>query len=82
MIKRLVWSEPQPASKDVRYDHVTAETPFGNFLITWKSWKEYNAPTIDETPWGDYFDCVNTVDDAKKLCEAEYERRLRECLAI
>ena len=82
MIKPLIWSEPHPPNKDIRYDHVRAETPFGNFLITCKSWKKYDSPTIDETPWGDYFGCGDTIDDAKKLCEEEYERRVRECLVI
>lgn len=46
-IAKLKWSEPEPPNQDSSYDHVMAETPFGQFKIEWKSWKDYPGFTID-----------------------------------
>ena len=73
------WTAEMPANESIRYNHVTAETPFGRFEITWKGWKEHDSPTVDETPWGDYFGAFSTVDEAKAACELEYSRRI--CIA-
>lgn len=80
LIAPLKWSDPAKPSSECYYDHVIAETPFGRFLITWKSWKDCDAPTIDETPWGDYFGVGADVDDAKTMAEAEYQKRILACL--
>jgi hypothetical protein len=29
--------------------HGRAETPFGPFLLTWKSWKEYDRPEVKDS---------------------------------
>jgi hypothetical protein len=68
-----------PPSEACRYDHCIAETPFGRFLITWKSWKEYDDPTVDETPWGDWYAAFNSVDDAKAACQQGMNERLTRC---
>lgn len=72
----LQWSEHQPPSDECSYNHVTAETPFGRFLITWKGWKESDCPTVDETPWGGWWEAFATVEDAKQACADEYLKRL------
>ena len=72
----LQWTDNMPPSETCRYDHCIAETPFGRFLITWKSWKEYNSPTVDETPWGDWYAAFNSVDDAKAACQQGMNERL------
>ena len=71
----IEWSNHRQSNDEIPYDHVTAETPFGRFEITWKGWKEHDRPTVDETPWGDYFGAFETVEEAKAACEAEYFRR-------
>jgi hypothetical protein len=79
----LTWTPDSPPTEQVRYDHTQAETPFGRFLITWKSWKEYDSPTIDEAPWsdhGDYTASHFSVADAKAWCESEYRKRLAQAL--
>jgi hypothetical protein len=76
---RLQWTDNMPPSEACRYDHCIAETPFGRFLITWKGWKEYDSPTVDETPWGDWYAAFNSVDDAKAACQQGMNERLTRC---
>jgi hypothetical protein len=76
---RLQWTDNMPPSEACRYDHCIAETPFGRFLITWKGWKEYDSPTVDETPWGDWYAAFNSVDDAKAACQQGMNERLARC---
>ena len=78
-ISALKWSEEREPNDEVSYDHVKAETPFGRFLITWKGWKDHDSPTVDETPWGDYWDSFCSVEDAKEACFKEYKARIRAC---
>lgn len=75
----LQWSENRPPCEKCRYDHCKAETPFGGFLITWKSWKKYDSPTVDETPWGDFWQAFATVELAKAACQREFDARLALC---
>ena len=74
----LQWTDNMPPSETCRYDHCIAKTPFGRFLITWKSWNEYDSPTVDETPWGDWFGAFNSVDDAKAACQQGMNERLAQ----
>ncbi|MFC5423692.1 hypothetical protein ACFPOB_29600 [Bosea eneae] len=63
-VRPLDWNEPAPPNgKDRFYDHVQAETPFGQFLIEWKSWKENDSFTISFA--GDYVETRYSLDDAK-----------------
>ena len=76
---RLQWTENMPPGEDCLYDHCTAETPFGRFLISWRSWKQFDSPTVDEAPWGDWceaLDAFNSVDAAKAACQREMDERL------
>jgi len=72
----LNWSEERQPCEQCRYNHCIAETPFGRFLISWKGWKDYPAVTVDEAPFGEWFECWNSVEKAKSACQAEYNRRL------
>jgi len=75
----LSWSEERQPCEECRYNHCIAETPFGRFLISWKGWKEHpavTAVTADETPFGGWFECWNSVEEAKSGCQSEYNRRL------
>jgi len=77
----LQWSEPAEPDQTIRYNHVIAVTPFGCFLITWKGWEEYDSPAVDETPWGGFWQAFSTVAEAKRECELEYAKRLKESLS-
>ena len=79
-IKPLVWSDPAPPNEEIRYDHITADTPFGRFLVTWKGWKDHDPPIIDETPWGGWEAATDSLDEARDLCWRRYEEKLRECM--
>jgi hypothetical protein len=78
-VMSLVWSD-EPPNNDCRYNHAAAVTPFGRVLITWKGWREYVYPTIDETPWGEFGGSFSTVEEAKAAVQAEYTRRVLLCL--
>jgi hypothetical protein len=78
-VAHIKWSNHKQSNDEIRYDHVIGKTPFGNFQITWKSWKESDCPTVDETPWGDFFGAYVSVDEAKSACEAEYKKRIEQC---
>jgi hypothetical protein len=72
----LSWSEERQPCEECRYNHCIAETPFGRFLISWGGWEEDTAVTADETPFSDWFERWNSVEEAKSGCQSEYNRRL------
>ena len=85
LVMCLVWSENFPPNQNCSYDHCYSETPFGRFLMTWKSWK--SAPwqdmgiTFDETPWCEFF-CSGwaTLEEAKADAQLEFNKRVNQCL--
>ena len=85
--KKLVWTEPAAPNDSIRYDHIIAETPFGRFLITWKSWKPYHYYCVDEAPWGEgiyslgIYSEGNSLEDAKAACELQWKIHLKDCMS-
>jgi hypothetical protein len=79
-IKPLQWSIRYKPNSDIRYDHVIANTAFGRFLITWKSWKELNEAAIEETPWGGYMSETGAVEELKQIAEQEWQKRILSCI--
>lgn len=75
----LEWTENLPPDDQCSYDHCSAETPFGRFLITWKSWETGDCPTVDETPWGDWYAPFSCVELAKLACQQQFDIRLALC---
>ncbi|AMV30894.1 hypothetical protein VN12_19630 [Pirellula sp. SH-Sr6A] len=73
-IKPLAWVKGNP-----NISEWTAETPLGKFRVIKryqdKSAIVYMAP-FDCGVCPDFLD----IEDAKAWCQAEYERRVRECL--
>jgi hypothetical protein len=81
MIKEIEWSDPLPPDDDCRYDHIKATTSIGSFLVTWKGWKLYDWPTLDECPWDPYpSDSYPSVDEAKRAIQEQYNTRILQCL--
>lgn len=74
------WSEERKPNADIRYHHVTASTPFGDFLITWKGWKDPISPVLDKAPWPDCFCAGIDLEDMKKTIEMEYHKRIMQCV--
>jgi hypothetical protein len=85
IVMPLRWSEDRPADDSVRYDHCFADTPFGRFLLTWKSWKSEPWQDLqlvfDETPWGEVW-CTgwDTPEGARKAAQEEFDRRTKASL--
>ncbi len=79
-VKPIEWTEPADPNSECCYTHVHGTCPMGEFLITWKGWKEDPSHSIDQSPfsgwtcWG--YDLQGTKDEAQK----ELERRISECL--
>lgn len=78
---KLEWTEPtKPNGNDSFYNHVSAETPFGQFVITWKSWKDYPQFDVDAPfEWSDGAYGHSSLDYAKRAAETEFARRVALC---
>lgn len=74
-IKQLVWSEHRKACEECRYDHVVAESPIGTYRIEWKSWKEYDCPSIMliSDHCEDWIGVGHDVEDSKKIAQKHFE---------
>lgn len=77
--RTLVWSEHSSPNDRHPYDHVEAETSFGAYVITWKSWKDYPNYCID---LHDEFISSGdrTLDEAKNTAQADFAKRVAACL--
>lgn len=80
IFKPLEWTEERNPDDSCDYTHVSAETPFGQILITWKGWKSDPDPTV-ETPWGAFLVGIN-LEDAKAQAQKDWEDRISSCLRI
>lgn len=79
--KSLVWSENFKPNNVCSYDHCIADTPFGQFLISWKSWKDYPGFSIDEAPGiFELYTCHDSLEDAKQDCAEFWLKTLNNCL--
>lgn len=79
--KSLVWSENFKPNNICSYDHCIADTPFGQFLISWKSWKDYPSFTIDEAPGSlELYTRYNLLKDAKQECNYHWLKTLNNCI--
>ena len=77
----IKWHEPKKPDETCSYDYLIGETPFGNILITWKSWKDYPNFEVDEPEWLAHNCHTITLDETKEWCEQEYEARIRTACA-
>lgn len=74
-----MWSEPAPPDDTCYYHHTRAQTPFGDFLLTWKGWKDKPDYGFDETPWclfGGEYHGWNSIQEAQDWAEKEMGRRV------
>lgn len=63
----LNWSEEHEANESIRYNHILADSPLGQFSIEWKGWKDHDAYCVYLD--GDYLDSDNDLDEAKLIAE-------------
>lgn len=63
----MKWTKETEPTNEIPYSHVKLETPIGEFIITWKGWKENPSYDVEcENEWiGSNFD----LDSAKSLAE-------------
>lgn len=78
-VRSLEWSDPQPPSETLRYDHFKAESGLGVFTIEWKSWKT-NDPFCLYLD-GEYLLTANTIDEAKECAQSYLRNVARNVLA-
>ena len=80
----LEWSEPRPPTKDVcHYDHVVAETPLGQIVIEWKSWKSPGEGYVAQMPWSHVEVVVdNNLDDAKRRVQELWNTMAAKVVAL
>lgn len=78
---KIRWSGPREPNKECPYNSVIGQTPFGDFLITWKGWKKNPLYDIDETPWEVFLSgAFDDLEAAKSAAEKQYSEKLAECL--
>jgi len=75
-MKELVWTEPKPPTKEIRYNHTTCNTPLGTFLIDWKGWKD--NPGYDVMLNDEWVDCKYSLEDAKTCVKDFLMQKHRE----
>lgn len=73
----ITFSEERPASEQVRYNHVVATTPLGEYTIIWKGWKDYDPPWIDGPL--EFGESADDVPHAKELI-MQHLKRVRDSL--
>lgn len=78
--KSLVWSENFKPNNVCSYDHCIAATPFGKFIISWKSWAEYPRFSIDRAPGYDPYARYFSLEEAKQECAEHWLKTLNNCL--
>jgi hypothetical protein len=77
----LIWTDPAPGKEGVsHYDHVIAETPLGNIMLEWKSWKDHDDPS-GHMPW-DEFIVESTLEGAKAAAQDAWDRMAPKILAL
>lgn len=59
----MKWSEHLKGNDKVSYDHVKMQSPLGEILITWKSWKE--LPSFDIEIDSVWIGCEYNLIEAK-----------------
>lgn len=77
-IKKIEWSKESPSNNECCYDHVKGSSPLGEYLITWKSWKEHDSYCV-ESPLGWIGSGVD-LDDAKEIAQGKFDEIILSCI--
>ena len=80
-IPPLKWSDPKPPD-GCAYDHVTADTPWGQYRIEWKSWKDEPGLPSGRTVFGpgpeEYIGTAYSLEEAQKIAQDDVGRKIHE----
>lgn len=63
----LSWSEEYEPNEIIRYNHILADSPIGEFSLEWKGWKENDDVAIYLD--GYYLNSENTLEEAKEAVD-------------
>ena len=77
----IEWSEKKPPGELVRYSHVLGDTPFGQYKITWKGWKD-SPSFVVEGPSQEWIDCCATLEEAKQKVLEDCREKVAKWLAL
>jgi hypothetical protein len=78
-VKPLEWSDVRQPDEEIRYHHIIAESPIGQWTIQWKGWKDYDDRTV--FLGGDFvLNGGDILEAAKSAAQADYERRILSAL--
>ena len=61
----IEWSEEFEANTTIRYNHMIAHTPAGEFSIQWKGWKEWDIRRVCLND--KYLNSFCEIDEAKEF---------------
>jgi len=79
-VKLINWGEKSSPNKECSYNHVRGETPLGDFLITWKGWKESPSYDIEHLIYGGYLYSLGSLEEAKEEAQLRYAETVNNCI--
>jgi len=81
---RLPWTRPSEPTDQCSYHHVRCETALGDFLITWKGWKDRPSFDLDHLPfkWDGVTTGWNTLEDAQQWAEDAFFEQVGKLAAL
>lgn len=80
-IKPILWEDETPPNHQCSYTHAIGHSPLGEFLITWKDWKEEHDYSVDVSPVG-YVNGKDTLEKTKNMLDEKYKDLILSCLEI
>ena len=84
-IKKIEWSDVKCPNEENPYHHVIGKTPLGDFLITWKGWKESISYDIEHEFYSAHvcgFSSFFSLEEAKEQAKNAYEIKVSECIEM
>ena len=64
----MIWSEVKEPNDKVSYNHVTLDTPLGEYIVDWKGWKE--TPSYDVSLNSEYIGSNYDLESGKDIAES------------
>lgn len=77
-MKKYKWTPNESPNDDSYYDHTKLETPLGEIIIEWKSWKEWPSFDIFNRTMNEWVGSEDSLDDAKIVAEKYLEDKYDE----
>ena len=76
------WKRYKCGDNELSYDHSILNTPFGRFLITWKSWKSFPKYDVEESPIESLCFNIheNSLEETQKECERLYQKAISKSM--